>query len=116
LVGINMQQAEKDFRVAEFYRRTNHPGSAYFYYEIVRRRYPGTPLAEKAAERMKELEAKHEKEEAKEKSKPAFSLPFLSPSKPDPAAAPRQIPPLDAHALPPTTGPTGLPSGTPVPR
>jgi len=116
LVGINMQQAEKDFRVAEFYRRTNHPGSAYFYYEIVRRRYPGTPLADKAAERMKELEAKHEKEEAKEKSKPAFSLPFLSPSKPDPAAAPRQIPPLDANALPPAAGPTGLPSGTPVPR
>jgi outer membrane protein assembly factor BamD (BamD/ComL family) len=116
LVGINMQQAEKDFRVAEFYRRTNHPGSAYFYYEIVRRRYPGTPLADKAAERMKELEAKHEKEEAKEKTKPAFSLPFLTPSKPDPATAPRQIPPLDANALPPTAGPTGLPSGTPVPR
>src|SRR5262249_60277239 len=75
VVGINMQQAEKDFRIAEFYRRTNHPGSAYFYYEIVRRRYPGTPLADKAAERMKELEAKHEKEEAKDKSKPAFSLP-----------------------------------------
>jgi len=116
LVGINMQQAEKDFRIAEFYRRTNHPGSAYFYYEIVRRRYPGTPLADKAAERMKELEAKHEKEEAKDKSKPAFSLPFLPTSKPDPSSAPRQIPPLDANALPPTAGPTGLPSGTPLPR
>src|SRR5262249_19848276 len=41
LSGINRQQAEKDFKVAEFYERTGHPGSAYFYYEIVRRRYPG---------------------------------------------------------------------------
>jgi outer membrane protein assembly factor BamD (BamD/ComL family) len=116
LVGINMQQAEKDFRVAEFYRRTKHPGSAYFYYEIVRRRYPGTPLADKAAERMKELEAQHEKDEAKEKSKPIINLPFLTPSKPDPAAAPRQIPPLDSNALPPVAGPAGMPSGTPIPR
>ena len=116
LVGINMQQAEKDFRVAEFYRRTNHPGSAYFYYEIVCRRYPGTPLADKSAERKKELEAQHEKDEAKEKSKPIFNLPFLSPAKPDPSAAPRQIPPLDANALPPISGPAGMPTGTPTPR
>jgi len=116
LVGINMQQAEKDFRVAEFYRRTKHPGSAYFYYEIVRRRYPGTPLADKAAERMKELESQHEKDDAKEKSKPKFNLPFLTPAKPDPAAAPRQIPPLDANALPSVAGPAGMPSGTTLPR
>jgi TolA-binding protein len=55
LAGITMQQAEKDFKVAEFYRRTGHPGSAYFYYEIVRRRYPGTPYCQRAMECMNEL-------------------------------------------------------------
>jgi hypothetical protein len=50
-----LQQAEKDFRTAEFYRRTGHYGSAYFYYELVRRRYPGTPQAETSTQRMLEL-------------------------------------------------------------
>jgi len=116
LIGINMQQAEKDFRTAEFYKRTSHPGSAYFYYEIVRRRYPGTPLADKAAERMKELEGQHEKDEVKEKTKVQFSLPFLSPAKPDPTAGPRLTATPGAEALPPITGPTGIPAGTPTPR
>jgi outer membrane protein assembly factor BamD (BamD/ComL family) len=48
LVSVNLQQADRDFNIAEFYRRTNHPGSAYFYYELVRRRYPNTQYAEKA--------------------------------------------------------------------
>lgn len=64
LIAINEQQAEKDFSVAEFYRRTHHPGAAYFYYEIVRRRYPGTTWAAKATERMHELRAKVEAEAA----------------------------------------------------
>jgi outer membrane protein assembly factor BamD (BamD/ComL family) len=116
LVGINMQQAEKDFRTAEFYRRTKHPGSAYFYYEIVRRRYPGTPLADKAAERMKELEAQHEKEEANEKTKGHFNLPFLTPAKPDPTVGPRLTAPPGGDALPPITGPAAMPAGTMSPR
>jgi outer membrane protein assembly factor BamD (BamD/ComL family) len=93
LVSINLQQAQKDFGIAEFYQRTHHPGSAYFYYEIVKRCYPGTPLAEKADQRMKELEAKHQKEIEQEKSKKPLSLPFLTPSKreaptePEPTAA-----------------------------
>ena len=116
LIGINMQQAEKDFRTAEFYKRTNHPGSAYFYYEIVRRRYPGTPLADKAAEHMKELEALHQKDEAKEKTKPLFNLPFLTPAKPDPTAGPRVTAPPGGDSFPPLTGPTGMPTGTLAPR
>ena len=116
LIGINMQQAEKDFRTAEFYKRTNHPGSAYFYYELVRRRYPGTPLADKAAEHMKELEAQHEKEEAKTQSKVHFNLPFLSQAKPDPTAGPRLTAPPGGDSLPPITGPTGMPAGTLTPR
>jgi outer membrane protein assembly factor BamD (BamD/ComL family) len=62
LAGINFQQAEKDFKIAEFYRRTGHPGPAYFYYEIVRRRYPGTPFCDKATERMVELRNKAQSE------------------------------------------------------
>ena len=62
LVGISMQQAEKDYRIAEFYRRDGHLPSAYFYYEIVRRRYPGTKFADLATDRMHELQAKMEKQ------------------------------------------------------
>lgn len=45
----------KEFATAEFYRRTGHLGSAYFYYELVSRRYPGTSHASKAKERMDDL-------------------------------------------------------------
>lgn len=58
LSGITFQQAEKDFKLAEFYKRTGHPGSAYFYYEIVKRRYPDTKFAEEAAKRMEEIKIK----------------------------------------------------------
>ena len=57
LGSITLQQAEKDYKIGEFYRRTGHPGSAYFYYEIVRRRYPNTRFAELATTRMEELRA-----------------------------------------------------------
>lgn len=62
LISITMQQAEKDYKIAEFYKRTGHPCSAYFYYEIVRRRYPGTKYFDLATERMHELRAQVEKE------------------------------------------------------
>lgn len=69
LVAISQQQAERDYQVAEFYRRTGHPGSAYFYYELVRRRYPNTKLAEKAVAQMTEIRSnaqeRHEEEVAR---------------------------------------------------
>ncbi|HEX3149878.1 MAG TPA: tetratricopeptide repeat protein [Gemmataceae bacterium] len=56
---VRYQQAEKDYETAEFYRRTGHPGSAWFYYELVKRRYPGLkPFADQAAARQVELKAK----------------------------------------------------------
>jgi outer membrane protein assembly factor BamD (BamD/ComL family) len=64
LIGIQLQQAEKDFEVAEFYRRSDHLPSAYFYYEIVRRRYPGTRFADQATERMHEIHDGAEKQQA----------------------------------------------------
>jgi outer membrane protein assembly factor BamD (BamD/ComL family) len=62
LVGIDLQQAEKDFKMAEFWERTGHPGSAYFYYEVVRRRYPNTKYAELAAQKRDQLQEKLERE------------------------------------------------------
>ncbi len=60
--GIDLQQAEKDYKMAEFYKRTGHPGAAYFYYELVRRRYPNTKYAGLAEESWNALRDKLEKE------------------------------------------------------
>jgi outer membrane protein assembly factor BamD (BamD/ComL family) len=61
LGSITYQQAQKDYLTAEFYRRTGHPGSAFFYYEIVRRRYPASKYADLATERMQQIRADVEK-------------------------------------------------------
>src|SRR5262245_268193 len=53
--AIRSQQAEKDFRMAEYYERTGHPGSAVFYYELVRRRYAGTRYSDLATDRKDRL-------------------------------------------------------------
>jgi len=68
LGSITLQQAQKDFNTAEFYRRTGHPGAAFFYYEIVRRRYPGTKAAELAAEKMEEVREAAEREQPQQRS------------------------------------------------
>jgi outer membrane protein assembly factor BamD (BamD/ComL family) len=82
LIGIQLQQAEKDFEVAEFYRRSDHLPSAYFYYEIVRRRYPGTRFADQATERMHEIHDGAEKQQAGSTSVKVPSVPAA----PTPAA------------------------------
>jgi TolA-binding protein len=90
LLGINLQQAEKDYKVAEFYRHTGHPGSAYFYYEIVRRRYPGTRFEHLAVERMQELRAELVK---KGKAVPGSGVPVPpGPPPAGPAATPDVVP------------------------
>jgi outer membrane protein assembly factor BamD (BamD/ComL family) len=68
LGSISYQQAQKDYKIAEFYRRTGHPGSAYFYYEIVRRRYPGTKFADLATDRMAKLREEAEQSGGKSMS------------------------------------------------
>jgi outer membrane protein assembly factor BamD (BamD/ComL family) len=62
LAAITMQQAAKDMNTARFYERTFHPGAAYFCYEIVIRRYPGTKFAEEAEKRKKVLEERARKD------------------------------------------------------
>src|SRR5260370_28392939 len=63
--GITLQQAEKDYKTANFYERTGHETSAYFYYQIVRQRYLGTKYFEMATERMNVLKAKAAKSDSK---------------------------------------------------
>lgn len=115
LVGINWQQAEKDYKVAEFYRRTGHPGSAYFYYEIVRRRYPGTPFFDQATQRMHEMRAKLEKQNKEPPEPPSKPEGAPKADKPEQAPPPRKLPPPVEQAPPPRTLPT-LPEAAPMQR
>jgi RNA polymerase sigma factor (sigma-70 family) len=55
LAALNEAAAEKDFEVAEFYRRTGHADSACFYYETVCRRYPDSRWASRAKSCLAEL-------------------------------------------------------------
>lgn len=64
---ITYQQAEKDFKMAEFYKDRNHPGAACFYYSLVVRRYQGTEFARQAEKQLAELKEKAEKEHLDEK-------------------------------------------------
>jgi outer membrane protein assembly factor BamD (BamD/ComL family) len=65
VTSISHAQADRDFNIAEFYRRTGHPASAYFYYELVKRRYPGTKYAEKSESRLVEIKGAAEREQAR---------------------------------------------------
>src|SRR5262249_49955724 len=100
--SIILQKAEKDFKTAEFYRRTGHPGPAYFCYEIVRRSYPGTKYSTMAAERMNELRARLIKEQG--------GVPQVPPAPARPAA-PAQAP----AAWPPPRPLPSVPGSTPMP-
>ena len=96
LGGINLQQADRDWRIAEFYRWTTHPGSAFYYYEIVRRCYPNTEYAAKATERIRELEQRHPEamRPAPPGALPGVAAPAVVPAGTPPAAvSPRVLPP-----------------------
>ena len=56
-VAIRSQLAEKDLETAQYYERVGYPGSAIFCYELVRRRYGGTPYSDVATERKDQLMA-----------------------------------------------------------
>lgn len=92
LVSINLQQADRDFKIAEFYRRTGHPGSAYFYYELVKRRYPNTNYAARATEIIGRIKGAADRENAKQ----------ATPT-PTPASGDRPLPTLgQPQQLPPS--------------
>lgn len=96
LISIGTQQADQDFNIAEFYRRTGHPGAAYFYYELVSRRYPGSKYAERAEERKREMAARLERSG---ESSSLLAIPNLFTPRPLPQsllAAENALPGLDA--------------------
>jgi outer membrane protein assembly factor BamD (BamD/ComL family) len=93
LISMNIQQADRDFKIAEFYQRTGHPGSAYFYFELVYRRYPGTEYATKALQRKNELKSKTEREQ-RPQEQPAPATPLIQGTPVAPGAgAPGLLPP-----------------------
>ncbi len=61
LQGITLQQAAKDYEMAEFWERQGHPGSAYFQYGVVLQHYPKTTYADQAAAKIEELAVKMQK-------------------------------------------------------
>lgn len=74
--GKAIAAAERELKCAEFWQRTGHPISAYFYYESLFYSYPNTLYAERAKERMTELEKlaelqKLKKQREKLQNKPA---------------------------------------------
>jgi tetratricopeptide (TPR) repeat protein len=87
LAGITMQQAEKDYKLAEFYMRRRQPESAYFLFEVVRRRYPGTKYADLATEQMHKIREKVEREGGAK-----LSVPEAAPLQPDSALFYQQVP------------------------
>jgi outer membrane protein assembly factor BamD (BamD/ComL family) len=114
LGSITYQQAQKDYMTAEFYRRTGHPGSAYFYYEIVRRRYPGTKFAELSTERMNEIRQQVEESGGKpasivDQAKDGFGMWTKKPAEgttPGAGEPPQLLPPTPT---PPANLPRSLP-------
>ena len=55
---VRLQLAEKDYAIAEFYMKRGATASAWFYYEMVRRRYSDVPAVhDQAIARMKEINA-----------------------------------------------------------
>lgn len=102
-LAIRMQQAEKDFKTAEYHEQTKHPGSAYFCYEIVRRRYPGTKYSDLATQRMEAIRVKAEAEA----SKPKTVNPIQS--------AIQGIESVLGGGTPPASSPGALPSSVTMP-
>jgi RNA polymerase sigma factor (sigma-70 family) len=52
---------EKEWNLAEFYRRTGQPASAYFYYELLLRRHPDSSFAAQATAHLREIRRELEK-------------------------------------------------------
>jgi outer membrane protein assembly factor BamD (BamD/ComL family) len=102
LAAINHEQADHDFNVAEFYRRIGHPGAAYFYYEMIRRRYPGTRHEELAKVRIEEMKVRLEQEKQprwwqrlfgrQQPENPQVSAQNLQPPSPDTNPRPQPTP------------------------
>ena len=108
LAGITMQQAEKDYKLADFFLRRGQPESAYFLYQIVRNRYPGTKYADLATDQMHQIRAKVEQENGTR-----LPMPEAAPLQPDAAKFYQQAP--GAPQVPAAVPPSGPQTAAPVP-
>jgi outer membrane protein assembly factor BamD (BamD/ComL family) len=57
LDGIRESRAEKEFQIGAYYEKTEHLGTAVFYYQLVVKDWPGTIAATKAGNRLEVLGA-----------------------------------------------------------
>ncbi len=90
IVSITKEQAEKDFRMAEFYERTGHPGAAVWQYDLVIRRYHGMePYATDAVKRRADILNKMQTQGLAEPTPPS---PHSQGPQLDPLPAPRALP------------------------
>jgi outer membrane protein assembly factor BamD (BamD/ComL family) len=55
IASIHELQAEKQFRIAQYYERSEHPDSAIFYYRTLRTTWPESVAAQKATTRLELL-------------------------------------------------------------
>ncbi len=110
LAGITMQQAEKDYKMAEFYQRKRQPESAFFLFEIVRRRYPGTKYADMATEQMYKIREKVEKENGTK-----LSVPEAAPLKSDASLFYQQVPGAPQQQPPAAPEPNAFGQPRPLP-
>jgi outer membrane protein assembly factor BamD (BamD/ComL family) len=92
LRNINVQMAAKDFKMAEYFQRKGHPAPAYFYYDLVRRRYPGTKWGDEAARRMEKLEREHGITPVSQTPPSEETAPSQPPAGPDQLPPPRKLP------------------------
>jgi len=123
LGSIHLQQADRDYKIGEFYRRTGHPGSAYFYYELVRRRYPNTDYAKKAEDQMRELRGLAERDQGATATASKTPITKETPNAftpgpaPSPPAAPRDfiIPPYSGFPGTTNSSPPATISPAPMP-
>jgi outer membrane protein assembly factor BamD (BamD/ComL family) len=105
--GITLQQAEKDYKIGEFYKRTGHIGSAYWYFKMVQQRYPQTPFAELARKQADELSEKAARDHTIITPPPANAeLGRPAPSGVETAPAPRREGAATEQAPAPRTLPT----------
>ncbi|MCZ2343548.1 MAG: outer membrane protein assembly factor BamD [Bacteroidales bacterium] len=117
--AVRLQLAQKDFQMAQYYERTKHLPSAYFYYELVTRRYPGTKLAEQAKARMAALDHVRQQREIEKASGSsgnpleAIRQGITDLTTPSPSA---EDAPVDPPASQPLPGPRELPPDISNPR
>ena len=64
---LKEKKAESIFKTAQFYERQKHIKSAAIYYEEILKSYPRTSLGKPAAEKLKEMEERLEKENKRKK-------------------------------------------------